>query len=119
MAFASRAPTGPGEGHAKDPRETGTLLPLADDILHLTSQVAAPIGEIKPWEQRRAAERACVLLARLIEECEREQDSALRSRALDAWDALLESKTLAALAELEARSRGIDQASAGGVSRRG
>jgi len=63
------------------------LRPVAGIILSAANTLAWR-GRHPGWE---TAHSLPGLLARLVEECEREGDFDLRSRALDAWDSLLEA----------------------------
>ena len=86
----------------------GSLLPLADDVLDLCRSVDAPIGGSPTWKQRTDAEAACGMLDRLVVEAEQKQNLEVKAQALDAWDCLLESGTLAAHRTLAFRSHGDD-----------
>ncbi len=63
------------------------LQPVARVVLNMARELAGA-----PYNRRwREADELTGLLARLVEESEREQDFGLRNQALDAWDALLEA----------------------------
>lgn len=71
-----------------------TLIPLADRILDLASTAAAePAGSSTNWKRHRHVSGVVGLIARLVEETERENEFDLRTRALDAWDRLIEAGT--------------------------
>jgi hypothetical protein len=118
---------GPVEGFARDPeflrRLLGTrsgkrnlgaiidacdrrdcLLPIADRVVDMARAAASTSnGDVEFWRRYHGTRRAVDVLARLVEEAERESEFAVRTTALDAWDALLDSCELSAAAAFDKR----------------
>ncbi len=68
------------------------LLPVADQVLDLAMKAVQPPEDGKMyWHHYERSRRAVNALARLVEEAEQESRFDLRTRALDAWDALIEA----------------------------
>ena len=68
------------------------LLPVADQIVELAMKAIHPRDDdVEYWRRCENTRRAVNALARLVEEAERESCFDVRTKALDAWDALIEA----------------------------
>jgi hypothetical protein len=74
------------------------LLPVAGILLRIAADLAAagsPDSTSDPWLRWHTLREITSQLARLVEECEREGELPTRSRALDAWDELIQAHPFA------------------------
>lgn len=82
------------------------LLPLARRIINLGSQAAAESSESSwTWKRHRHLASVVGLLARLVEEAEREGRFEMLATALDAWDELVEAGVTEAARDFDKRIR--------------
>jgi hypothetical protein len=81
---------------------------VADQIIELATKAALPPDENVEYRRRyESSRRAVNALARLVEEAEQESSFDIRTRALDAWDALIEAGETVAAAAFDRRITGV------------